>query len=124
MNKETLLEIGVIGAGVVALVLFLRPQAPPVANATSQVPSYLSYNQNTPNSLMGNLPQIGSVSPGGGHQPTCSCGGGNISFAPDLQTWADNLANSLTGYVQEYEQNVFSQVPEYVSQFFKDPFTG
>lgn len=126
MPKKEWLEIGALALGAVSLWLVMsRGQ---MSGSTSQgetqsvPPNYLSYNQNNPNGI-----PLSNVSPIAANQlndttggPLCqSCADTAIQFS-GVSQFETALQNSLGDLLNTYNDNVLSEFPDYVAQFFNN----
>lgn len=130
--KEAI-ELGAIVLGAAALAYFVFKSAGPsqqasdaVANSLPQPaqPNYLTYNLNNPNSVPAtNLAKVPTYSASGEPSPTCSCGTGaaNVYYSSS-QAWQQSLQDQLGGFLSDYENQVQSQFPDFVSQFFNNTY--
>jgi len=128
--KSEWLQVGAVAVAGLALVWFLsRSNHATTTDGSSALsipaPNYLTYNQQSPaTAAQTDLPTVGTStsSSGSGSAPSCGCGGGgNQSFYASNAAFANSLEGNINGFLQNYEENIMSQFPDYVSQFFNNP---
>lgn len=124
MTRKDWLEIGAIvlgGAGV--LWLLNRDQAATASGDTgaSNLPSYLAYNQPNYNAVPAtSLPTIGTGGSDGASTASCACGGQSTFMFSGAPAYVQSLYNNANDFLTQYEQDINSQFPTFVSQFFND----
>lgn len=123
------LEFGAIALGIGAVVLFIakgtgQGQATNAADTSVNAPpNYLDYNQNNPNAQAGtSLASVGALQNGNPSSgiASCSCGGSSTTLFSGAQAFSDALDSQLSGFLNIYQENIMSQFPDYVSQFFNN----
>ena len=133
MKKENVIA-GIAIVGVAAIALYLMNKPIPNQTAGDVVipgladqpapPVYMVYNfPKFPDLPFATLPNAGTGGNGGlpANGGTCGCASLPQSFYTSLSNLLNDYATAVTGFEQNYIDNIKSVFPTYVSQYFNNP---
>lgn len=137
IDRKHLLELGFIALAAIALFfVFFRgrnvaPAATQDASGNTAIEPGRAFGSEY---YIYNYPQIegppsGNINPAnsavvsqttGGPLPTCGCAGGTQGEFPSVTRFANYLSDQLSGFVQSYQDNVLSTVPDWFGQYINN----
>lgn len=112
--------------GVVLFVLWALNRRT-ISEALAPVMNLNYTNYNTPKGEPGSLPLVGQLAGLGIGKPTSGCGcqhSGYDDMYDSFESLADYFQDSLRDIQDEFYAGVIKQVPDYIEQYFNNPFQG